>query len=213
MVITPDGLAVTVSVEKWERTQGLVAKWARRVEETKDVNVKEFESDLGFLIYVSRTFPSMKPYLKGFHLTLHGWRPDRDEEGWKVADRQVELAREEWPEEMVAMKDEESAAGVPSRVKAVPRLKDDLRALAELTESVTPPLRLVRPRSVCSVRYGFGDASGSGFGSTFSSPGVILYRHGVWGDRWKREVLELEGTGKFGGNVGRRGEGRSSSGV
>ena len=72
VVITPDGLAVTVSTEKWERTQGLVAKWARRVEETKDVNVKEFESDLGFLIYVSRTFPSMKPYLKGFHLTLMG---------------------------------------------------------------------------------------------------------------------------------------------
>ena len=182
VVITPEGLAVTVSEEKWERTQGLVSKWARRVEETKNVNAKEFESDLGFLIYVSRTFPSMKPYLKGFHLTLHGWRPNRDEEGWKIADRQVELAREEWPGEKVAVKDEVLEAGVPSRVKAVPRLKDDLGALGELTASLTPPLRLVRPRSVCSVRYGFGDASGSGFGSTFSSPGVVLYRHGVWGD-------------------------------
>jgi hypothetical protein len=53
--------------------------------------------------------------------------------------------------------------------------------LSILTESVTPPLRLVRPTTVCSVRYGFGDASGSGFGSTFSTPSAILYRHGIWG--------------------------------
>ena len=55
-----------------------------------------------------------------------------------------------------------------------------------------------------SVRYGFGDASGSGFGSTFSNPGEILYRHGVWGSddegmssNWREltnlvESLELE---------------------
>jgi hypothetical protein len=208
VVITPDGLAVTVSTEKWERTQELVTKWARRVEDKSDVGVKEFESDLGFLIYVSRTFPSMKPYLKGFHLTLHGWRPDRDEEGWKVVELEVGLARDEWASDCGGKEGDKTSAGVPSRVKAVPRLKDDLRALSELTASVTPPLRLVRPRKVCSVRYGFGDASGSGFGSTFSSPGAVLYRHGVWGSdgdgrssNWRELtnlVETLEGEAKEG---------------
>ena len=92
----------------------------------------------------------------------------------------------------------------PARVKAVPRLKDDLRALETLTESEIPPLRLVCPSTVCSVQYGFGDASGAGFGSTFSAPGEILYRHGIWGaddsgrsSNWREltnlvETLELE---------------------
>jgi hypothetical protein len=38
---------------------------------------------------VARTLPAMKPYLKGFHLTLHGWRPGRDEEGRKSASTAV----------------------------------------------------------------------------------------------------------------------------
>jgi hypothetical protein len=36
----------------------------------------------------------------------------------------------------------------PARVKAVPRLKDDLRALETLTGNELPPLRLVRPSTV-----------------------------------------------------------------
>jgi hypothetical protein len=31
------------------------------------------------------------------------------------------------------------------------------------------------------VRYGFGDASGSGFGGSIALPGGISYRIGVWG--------------------------------
>jgi hypothetical protein len=34
------------------------------------VEHKALESDRGFLIYVSKTYPSMVPYLKGIHLTL-----------------------------------------------------------------------------------------------------------------------------------------------
>jgi hypothetical protein len=31
----------------------------------------------------------MKPYLKGFHLTLHGWQPGRDDSGWKITTNEV----------------------------------------------------------------------------------------------------------------------------
>ena len=41
-------------------------------------------SDRGFLVYVTRTYPAMVPYLKGFHLTIEMWRGGRDPEGWKL---------------------------------------------------------------------------------------------------------------------------------
>ena len=34
---------------------------------------KELLSDRGFLVYVTRTYPAMVPYLKGFHLTIEMW--------------------------------------------------------------------------------------------------------------------------------------------
>jgi hypothetical protein len=46
---------------------------------------KPMESIRGFLNYVTRTYESITPYLKGVHLTLDHWRPDRDEDGWKIA--------------------------------------------------------------------------------------------------------------------------------
>ena len=37
------------------------------------------ESIRGLLVYVSKTYKDMIPYLKGLHLTLDSWRPFRDE--------------------------------------------------------------------------------------------------------------------------------------
>ncbi len=45
---------------------------------------KELLSDRGFLVFVTRTYPAMIPYLKGFHLTIEMWRGGRDSEGWKL---------------------------------------------------------------------------------------------------------------------------------
>jgi hypothetical protein len=44
------------------------------------LDFKSLESKRGFLIYVTRTYPSMVPYLKGMHLTLDSWRPNWDAE-------------------------------------------------------------------------------------------------------------------------------------
>jgi hypothetical protein len=112
--------------------------------------------------------------------------------------------RDEWPGECGSDAAEETTIQAPVNLKPVPRLKDDLRALLVLTTSLSPLLRLVRPTSVRTVRYGFGDTSGSGFGSTFSAEDAILYRHGIWGVdeasnsfNWREltnlvETLELE---------------------
>ena len=46
------------------------------------VDRKRLEQIRGFIIYVSRTYPWMPPYLKGLHLTIDGWRPGRDGGGF-----------------------------------------------------------------------------------------------------------------------------------
>jgi hypothetical protein len=47
----------------------------------------------------------------------------------------------------------------PGKVKWVPRLVDDVRALQSLFASEVPPKRVVRPAKGTSVVYSFGDAS------------------------------------------------------
>ena len=69
---------------------------------------------------------------------------------------------------------------VPTKVKPVPRFKDDLFALSELLSSDKPPLVTVRSNTVYEIFYGFGDASGKGFGSTMLSKKGIKYRIGLY---------------------------------
>ena len=45
------------------------------------IDYKKLESIRGFLLYLARTYTHMKPYMKGLHLTIDGWREDRDGEG------------------------------------------------------------------------------------------------------------------------------------
>ena len=89
---------------------------------------KSLERKRGFLIYVTRTYPSMVPYLKGIHLTLVGWRQGRDDEGWK------QLAPVDW-------KLHDMNEKAPEKVCAVPRLENDIAALLTLTEAKEPPER------------------------------------------------------------------------
>ena len=76
----------------------------------------------------------------------------------------------------------------------VPRLKDNVQALQQLTKFVLPPVCVVRLAYVVRVYYGFGDASGKQFGMTLSSGYVcrgklsstredgqgICFRVGLW---------------------------------
>jgi hypothetical protein len=77
-------VAVMVTEMHWIKTRTII----RRIEDEMTVSKQcrecegggqrlnqgightSLESDRGFLIYVSQTYPSMVPYLKGIHLTL-----------------------------------------------------------------------------------------------------------------------------------------------
>jgi hypothetical protein len=69
----------------------------------------------------------------------------------------------------------------PKTIHPVPQLRDDAYALFEFFTGETPPVVQDRNKNVQVVRYGFGDASGTGFGSLVQTQAGIRYRVGVWG--------------------------------
>jgi hypothetical protein len=80
------GVCVLTSVEKWAKMKSILEKWWVRLEDrdAPELAHKELLSDSGFLVYVTRTYPAMVPYLKGFHLTIEMWQGGRDADGWKL---------------------------------------------------------------------------------------------------------------------------------
>jgi hypothetical protein len=65
-------------------------------------------------------------------------------------------------------------------VLAVARLRDDLKVLIQLMEADAPPLIRVRASRKALILYGFGDASGSGFGWCIDFGDGVRYELGEW---------------------------------
>ena len=179
--IGQDGsVLVTVTQERWEKTRGIINWIAKEMEESDVIEFKQLERYRGFLIYGTRTFPMMIPYLKGIHLTLDSWRPWRCEDGWKSTNSEIRAALES--KDGDAWLNSTSLLKAPVKVKWVPRLKEDVAALNRLTSDPTPPCRLIRPVRRATVIYSFADASGSGFGSSLMTSDEILYMSGQWSE-------------------------------
>ena len=187
VVRTNDGVRKSVTQERWDKTRKLLQELrlefdvhATRPLESPGLNRKRLEQVRGFLVYVSRAYTSLKPYLKGIHLTIDGWRPDR-EDGWR--DR---LLKEEW----ISSNLEFSLGdlGAPEFVTPVRRYEMDLRALEQLTEFSTPPELPVRPSGSATAFYGFRDASGHGFGvSVWDPESGVDAQQGIWSESVSRE--------------------------
>ena len=85
VTITNGGVFATVSALKWAKTKSVVLEMVHMLEEDESAMPrKRLEQIRGFLIYVGRTYRWMNPYLKGIHLTIDGWRLDRDEDGYRI---------------------------------------------------------------------------------------------------------------------------------
>jgi len=241
-VIPELGVCQLTSEEKWNRMKNILSTWRKRLENgMKMLPHSELLSHRGFLVYVTRTYPPMVPYLKGFHLAAEMWRGGRDAEGWRLpaptttnstvmldddssvestlslssldftraAERGLDIDQAASFDLATQSEDEEAAVSRVYRqhgirclphapesglTPTVPRLLDDIKALQQLTASELPALRVVRPKVVIQVYYGFGDAAGTGFGATIagdfncksrlSSPAPnkqgVNYRLGIW---------------------------------
>jgi hypothetical protein len=163
------------SKEKWAKIRGILEKWwAALLAPTPTLSHKELLSNQGFLVYMTCTYPAMVPYLKGFHLTIEMWHGGRNSERWKLKPSNASSLGEDVAPFDVEDKDE-AAANHRILIKSgaghaytpedglttpVPRFRDDINTLLQLTNFVLPPLRVVRPAHVVHVYYGFGDASG-----------------------------------------------------
>jgi hypothetical protein len=159
-----EGIMVLISQKKWDKLKRLLKSLMTKLEESLWVDHKKLEKTQGFLIYVSRIFLPMTPFLKDLHLTIDAWCPKRDEEIWRMAQAKLDASKET-DEDSGRMDTEEKAREVPpERILAVPRLNDDIKVLFLLTEAECPPLNWIRAHSKASILYCFGDASGGGFG-------------------------------------------------
>ena len=212
--VTQDQISKSVSVEKW--TKGLTILCAIRdacdahAEGRPSFDRKQLERDTGFLNHLSMTFDETIPYLKGFYLTLNSWRPHRDDHDWKVTDRawrQILVDRVE--RGITTIEDADVELGhreaAPELVMGSPRLSSDVNALLSILGGDGPPLVQLRSKTIISVVFGFGDASGTGLGATFTCGSGFTFQIGVWGSleadessNWKEftnvvESLEEEG--------------------
>jgi hypothetical protein len=190
-----EGVVVMSSQDKWDRMKGICAHWLDKVSGGQNqLDFKRLRSDRGFMVYVTQAYPGMKPYLKGFHLSLETWRGNRCADGWKEGGENMEDEAEATPQDMEEMKHhlvvvegqggraDKSNGGPSSGITfAVPRFKEDLEALMVLTRDKQPVMRPVRSRRTLTAYYGFGDASGAGFGATVERPNGIHGRYGLWG--------------------------------
>jgi hypothetical protein len=100
---------------------------------------------------------------------------------------------------------EEEGPAPPKVVSATYRLQQDLFALREILKPLSPPAVLIRSNVILQIVYGFGDASGKGFGSTVLSKRGVKFRIGLWepdaedeSSNWKEfenvvEALQEEG--------------------
>ena len=134
---------------------------------------------------MANAYPAMKPYLKGFHLSLEMWRGGRDAEGWKIKPDPIQAPPPMEGDEQDDIVDDKGfvrergpASGL---TPIVPRFRDNLEALVLLMAGSTPIKRVVRRRELITVIYGFGDASSGGFGASVGLPQGIHGRFGVWG--------------------------------
>jgi hypothetical protein len=139
--------------------------------------------------------------------------PRWDEDGWKFSEKgYVSYVHQKLVDDkimsteadaMLAAAEEEGPAP-PKVVWATDRLKQDLFALREILKPMPPP-DVLRSNAILQIVYGFGNASGKGFGSTLLTKQGVKFRIGLWepdaedeSSNWKEfenvvEALEEEG--------------------
>ena len=179
-----------VSQDRWNKTKSIIGKWIDVLSKDADalLNVQDLMSDRGFLNYIARTYPPITTFLKGFHLTIDGWRKDRDDEGWKDKNFCDNMNIPNQP-----------SHEYPVHVFAARRLLDDLHVLAKLTNFNEPPVLKIRSKSLIIAKYTFGDASGSGFATSTVTVGDsdvnVLY--GTWNEKMDKNSSNFKEFGNF----------------
>jgi hypothetical protein len=189
-------VTLLISDTKWEKTQATVQDLVDRTAANSGVDRKALERIRGFLIYVSRTYRWMVPYLKGIHLTIDSWREDRDAEGYRKKKPKAlgkegnwiwNWEQDKWYDADLEPPEEARQLEAPELIKGVPRLIDDAQALLLLTSGDIPPKVNARPTHQVDVVYLIGDASGKGFGTAVWAGGSLYWESGHFTTSYQEE--------------------------
>lgn len=136
------GVSVSTSQEKWDKAKRFLEAITLKWQQSSSLEHKPLEEKRGFFMHLQRVYPTIAPFLKGFHLTLDGWCNDRDPELWKIRlnapDSFWDDSTNSWTPLMT------DAAAPPSHVTTAPRLAHDLECLHRLFEPSTPPVHFIR---------------------------------------------------------------------
>ncbi|KAL7569426.1 hypothetical protein ACA910_009612 [Epithemia clementina (nom. ined.)] len=143
----PSRLYVSVTQEKWDKTKQEIQHLMEEVQHAQGKGLghmlhKVLEQVAGFLYHVARAVPTIKIYLAGVYATLNTWRPDRDEDSWKIGQFKVEY----------------DSSAPPKKVRMVKQMIFDVQALNKLTSSPMPPECFHCPKKEgisCLLRNGF----------------------------------------------------------
>lgn len=153
-IVSELGVCVLTSEDEWAKLQVIIQKYLDlMLSGVVELEHEELLSDCGFLVYVTRAYPGMVPYLKGFHLIIEMWHGNQDAEGWKLPAKTVE-AQIKRDAQLGTIDDDEAELAYLMRKKATtvdqaptsgttpiaPRLFSDLQALQALASSPSPPL-------------------------------------------------------------------------
>jgi hypothetical protein len=185
----PGDTFVLISQEKWDKARTLVKEMEAMLDkDSASMNRKRIEQIQGFLKYVTEMYTSTTSSLIGVHMTVDSWRAGRDSEGWRLPIPSwchIDMPDKEW-----VGAEEPLPEDIPLTVWVVPRLQHDVAALLCLLAPTKPPLKHIQAKATTKVYYGFGDASGCGFGATIQIGDEIIYEDG----QWSTEVTETKSS-------------------
>jgi hypothetical protein len=188
-----DKITQTVSQAKWEKGRAYVQLILEKMIANPvdcSLSYKYLEQLRGFLVHLAMTFEFLKPYLKGLHHTLAYHLGKRDKLGWKRGERdwiiyvshQVESGEMTQDEAFQALHPPDfEDIQTPASVCPLQRMREDFVVMNEFFAADTPPVVLLRCAKILYILYGFADASGSGFGSSFQLSDGLSLRIGTWG--------------------------------
>jgi hypothetical protein len=122
-------LAVSFTQEKWDCARAYLYEIQTILDHDNVFDFKTLEKQRGFLVYVTRTYPALVPFLKGIHLTVDSWHPNRDSDGWRLSG------------ELAAHTGDDAAWSYdqhPETVQGVPHLRSDITSLLLLFSAPRP---------------------------------------------------------------------------
>jgi hypothetical protein len=146
---------------------GHATNWTNLWSKTLLKLLRPFLEKRGFMVYCGCTYYFIPPNIKGIHLSLEVWRPNKYVDGWQCEDDPDPMfaaAIEEKyhiPEILLPNIDEEP----PETVQLVDRVLFDMQALDTFLNLPSHIMIILHPvMGTLWLAYGFGDASGEGRG-------------------------------------------------